>query len=252
LWIGPAPVRPFNSLYHPFNWRGWYDFGTGALGDMALHTFHMVFRALKLTHPTNVCSTTTLVFEPAPPGERDPEWSRGRRVKFPETYPHSQLVTWDFPARGDLPAVRLHWYDGGLKPPRPADMDPAESFTSEGSYFVGDKGVLLIRGTAGGQSRTGRPTALLPEAKFRDFTPPPKTIPRTIGHYQEWIAAAKGGPPANCNFDFASLIAETALIGVISARTGKHLAWDAANMRFTNDEDANQYLNPPYRSGWAL
>jgi hypothetical protein len=147
----------------------------------------------------------------------------------------------------------MHWYDGGLKPPRPVDLDLSEALTSEGSYFVGDKGVLLVRGAgAGGDGRTQKPFSLLPESKFRDFTPPPKTIPRTIGHYQEWIAAAKGGPPANCNFDFASLIAETALIGVISARTGKDLAWDTANMRFTNDEDANQYINPPYRSGWSL
>jgi predicted dehydrogenase len=253
LWLGPAPVRPYNTLYHPFNWRGWYDFGTGALGDMALHTFHMVFRALKLTHPAGVSSTSTVVFEPAGPGERDPDWSRGRRMKFPETFPHSEIVTWDFPARGDLVPVRLHWYDGGLKPPRPADMDPKETLTAEGSYFVGDKGVLLIRGTAGGSGRQERkPHVLLPEERFRDFAPPAKTIPRTIGHYQEWIAAAKGGPAANCNFDFAGLIAETALIGVISARTGKHLNWDAENLRFTNDEAANEYINPPYRAGWSL
>jgi hypothetical protein len=129
-------------------------------------------------------------------------------------------------------------------------MDFGQSLLPEGSYYVGDKGTLLILGTAGGQTDGGR--LLLPAARFRDFTPPPKTVQRTIGHYLEWIAAAKGGPPANCNFDFASLIAETALIGVISARTGKHLAWDAENMRFTNDAQANQFLTPEYRTGWAL
>ncbi len=159
LWIGPAATRPYHEIYHPFNWRGWYDFGTGALGDMALHTFHMVFRALRLTHPTGVSSTTTFVFEPAPAGQRDPDWSRGRRVTFPETFPDSQLITWDFPARGKLPAVRLHWYDGGLKPPRPADLEPGKSLQPEGSYFVGDKGALLIQGAGGGGSRGGGPVS---------------------------------------------------------------------------------------------
>jgi hypothetical protein len=117
----------------------------------------------------------------------------------------------------------------------------------EGSYFAGDKGALLIDDAGGCRSQH-----LLPVAKYRDFAPPPKTIPRTIGHYQEWIAAAKGGPPANCNFEFAKLIAETALLGVIATRTGKLLRWDSENMRFTNDAQANEYLNPPYRSGWSL
>ncbi len=247
LWLGPAPRRPYSGLYHPFNWRGWCDFGTGALGDMALHTFHMVFRALKLTYPTRVHATTTVVQEPAPVGQADANWTRVRKVKCPETFVLSEIVTWNFPARGDLPPVRLHWYDGGLKPPRPADLDDASPLTAEGSYFEGDKGVLLVDGAGGGRKRT-----LLPEAKYKDFTPPPQTIPRTTGHYQEWIAAAKGGPPANCNFEFAKLIAETALIGVIASRTGKVLRWDAENMRFSNDAQANEYLNPPYRSGWSL
>ena len=279
LWLGPAPTRAYNPLYHPFNWRGWYDFGTGALGDMALHTFHNVFRALKLGLPTVVSSSTTLVCSVAPPGKGDPGWPLINRVTFLESFPHSSIITWDFPARGDLPPVRLHWYEGGLKPPRPVDLDLSVSLRPEGSYYVGDKGVLFIGGIGGGGqggggggrgagtggsqgadgSRAGAGAAgrgpsggLLPLAKYKDFTPPPKTIPRTVGHYKEWILAAKGGPPANCNFDFASLIAETALLGVISQRTGKTLAWDAQNMRFVNDQDANQYITQPYRSGWAL
>jgi predicted dehydrogenase len=247
LWIGPAPSRPYHPVYHPFNWRGWCDFGTGALGDMALHTFHMVFAALKLTCPTRVSSSTTFVKESAPEGEADPRWARSRKASTPETFPHSSIVTWDFPARGELPPVRLHWYDGGLKPPPPADFEPGEELRPEGVYFAGDRGVLLPRRTVGGVDGS-----LLPAAKFKDYARPPKTIPRSIGHYQEWIAAAKGGPPPNCNFDFASLIAETALLGVISIRTGKPLVWDAGNMRIANDAHANQYLNPPYRSGWSL
>jgi hypothetical protein len=278
LWIGPAPVRPYHPLYHPFNWRGWYDFGTGALGDMALHTFHNVFRALRLTYPTKATSSTALVCVEAAPGMGDPGWPLINRVKFPESFPHASIITWDFPARGDQPPVRLHWYEGGLKPPPPADLDPNLSLRPEGSYYVGDRGVLLVGGVGGGQSggqgsganrgagrqadaargaagaRGGRGPAslLLPVARFRDFTPPPRTIPRTIGHYKEWVVAAKGGPPANCNFDFAALIAETALLGVISQRTGRTLVWDAQNGRITNDGEADQYVNPPYRSGWSL
>ncbi len=248
LWLGPAPVRPYHPLYHPFNWRGWYDFGTGALGDMALHTFHMVFRALKLKYPAAVDSSTTVIMEPAPEGQADPSWSRVRKATYPETFALSSIVTWDFPARGDLPSLRLHWYDGGLKPPRPADLDPERgALRPDGCYFVGDKGVLIAAGAGG-----PRGPVLLPAARYKDFTPPPKTIPRTIGHYEEWVLAAKGGPAANCNFDFASVITETGLIGVVSTRIGKSLTWDAQNMRFTNEAAANDYLNPPYRSGWAL
>ena len=252
VWLGPAPARTYNPLYHPFNFRGWYDFGTGALGDMATHTFHVVFAALRLTHPTSVSSSTALVCQLAPAGKGDPGWPLINRVKYPETFPHASIITWDFPARGDLPPVRLHWYDGGLKPPRPADLDPAISLQPEGSYYLGDKGALLVGGAGGGTGSAGAASGLLPADRFKGFTPPPKTLKRTIGHYLEWVEAAKGGPPASCNFEFASLLTETALLGVISQRTGKPLVWDAQNMRFPSDADANQYVNPPYRSGWSL
>lgn len=251
LWLGPAPVRPYHPIYHPFNFRGWYDFGTGALGDMATHTFHVVFTALKLSSPTMVSASTTAVAEPARPGEADPTWSRIRLTRYPETYPHSSIVTWDFPARDGLPPVRLHWYDGGLKPPRPVDLDPSIALPAEGSIYVGDKGVLFIRGAAGGSMKE-LAAGLLPADKFRDYQLPPKTLKRTVGHYEEWIQAAKGGPPASCNFEFGCLLTETSLIGCIAQRTGKTLVWDAATMRFTNDSGANQYLNPPARPGWAV
>jgi hypothetical protein len=131
-------------------------------------------------------------------------------------------------------------------------MDSAELLAREGSYYVGDKGVLLLGRVGMGKPGEGLERNLLPAAKFKDFASPPKAIQRTVGHYREWIEAAKGGPPANCNFDFASTFAETALLGVISTRTGKHLLWDAENMRITNDAGANQYISPPYRSGWSL
>jgi len=246
LWIGPAPMRPYHPIYHPFNWRGWYDFGTGALGDMALHSWHVFWNALRLTYPTKISSSLALATEIVPPA---PGAARigSRKVKYPETFPHAEIITFEFPARGSMPPLRLFWYDGGLRPPRPEGLDVSRA--SPDQYYVGDKGVL-VPGSEGGVRSS--PTLLLVNGKPTEFTPPPKTIPRTIGHYQEWIAAAKGGKPANCNFDYACLFAETSLLGVIAARTGRDLEYDAGNMRFTNNADANQYLNPPYRSGWSL
>ena len=237
LWLGPAPARPYHPFYHPFRWRGWCDFGTGALGDMACHTFHVIFRALNLKYPTAVQASSTFVVEPIIENKDGRVSAKHRQVKFPETFPNSSIITWDFPA------VRMHWYEGGLKPPAPADWG-ARPLPEAGILFVGDNGVLFS-GFSGGPR-------LLPESKNKAYTPPAKTIPRSIGHYEEWIQAAKGGKPANCNFDFASLLAETALLGVVATRTGKYLAWDAESARFTNDADANQYVNPPYRTGWSL
>jgi predicted dehydrogenase len=244
LWLGPAPARPYHPVYHPFRFRGWYDFGTGALGDMACHSFHVVFRALELEHPASVQATRASVMEFVAEGETADARRRTKKANCPETFPHASIVTWDFPARGSLPSVRLHWYDGGLVPPAPYGLDPARPLRGDGLMFVGEKGALLS-GFSGGPS-------LVVPAQGRDFTPPAKTLPRSTGHYAEWIAAAKGGPPANCNFDFGSLITEAALLGVIAQRTGRQLTWDAGNMRIPNDAEANGLVNPPYRKGWSL
>ena len=244
LWLGPAPQRPYHPLYHPFNFRGWVDFGTGALGDMALHSFHVIFTALRLTHPTSVEATSTVVMLPALHGDSDMSWTRSRKGQYPETFPHSSIVTWEFPAREGLPPVRLTWYDGGIKPPRPLGLDAAEPWGGDGLMFVGDKGVMLSGFTGGPH--------LVTAAQKASFNPPPKTLERSQGHYEEWIAAAKGGPPAKCNFEFASLIAEAALLGVIAQRTGKVLTWDAENMRIPNDSAANELVGAEYRRGWSL
>jgi predicted dehydrogenase len=245
LWLGPAPARPYNTLYHPFNFRGWYDFGTGALGDMACHTFHVIVKALSLGAPVAVEANTTFLRVPLKPGETgEPDWTRSRVGVYPETFPASSMITWNFPARGAQPPVRMTWYDGGMRPPRPAEMAPDRSLAADGILFVGDKGTLY-------SGFTGGPLFLSREQE-QAITPPPKTLPRSIGHYLEWIAAAKGGQPAACNFEFAAPLTEIALLGVIAQRTGKYLRWDAANMRITNDEAANLLLDPPYRQGWSL
>ncbi len=239
LWLGPAPVRPYHPAYHPFVWRGWCDFGTGALGDMACHAFHVPFRALNLGRPSSVSASTSFIVQSSLVKEGEGWTLKPTLAKFTETFPMSSVVTWDFPN-----GVRLIWYDGGIKPPRPAELAPGEQLRSAGAMYVGDKGVMLSGFTGGPH--------LIPESKASAWTPPPKTIERTAGHYEEWIAAAKGGKPANCNFDFGALLTETALLGVIAQRTGKHLVWDAEAARFTNEPDANQYVQEPYRAGWSL
>lgn len=245
LWLGPAPERPYHAAYHPFSWRGWVDFGTGALGDMACHAFHVVFRALDLGQPTRVSASTTRVVRHRLVNNDGQFNLRNSVIELPETFPHSSIVTWDFPARGAQPAARLHWYDGGLKPPIPAAMPSGQTLPADGICFIGSKGVLLA-GLTGGKH------VLLPEARAKAFAAPPKTKPRSEGHYMEWINACKGGPAASCEFGFGSLLTETALLGTIACRTGKSLDWDPKRMRFPNDPTASALLNPPYRKGWKL
>jgi hypothetical protein len=155
------------------------------------------------------------------------------------------MVTWDFPERGPHPPLRVHWYDGGLCPPRPVELDSQTKFPSSGLLFVGSSGKLMAS-YSGGHNR------LLPEKRFRDFVTPPKALPRTVGHYREWILAAKGDKPAHCNFEIASRMTEVALLGTLAARTARYLEWDSANVRVTNDAEANRLVNPPYRQGWTL
>lgn len=240
LWIGPAPMRPFVSqwrdgdlalrqvkaskrprpaVYHPWNFRGWWDFGTGALGDMGCHHFNHVFKALKLRYPVSISATASKVFD--------------------ETAPLASIVTYNFPSREGMPPLRLHWYDGGLKPPRPAELESGRELPTSGNMYVGDKGIIL-------DSR------IIPESKMRSYKLPPKTLKRRSGTWGEWVEAIRGGEPASCNFDWAGILTEAVLLGNIAIRTGGKLDWDAESMRFTNNDEANEYVKASYRSGWTL
>ena len=226
LWLGPAPVRPYHPAYVPFRWRGWWDFGTGALGDIGCHAMDPVFRALDLAAPRTVQATSTRVNE--------------------ETYPLASLVTYDFDARGAMPPLRLTWYDGGLKPPRPRALPDGVEMGSGGTLYVGDEGIMLG-------------LTLYPEARRKAFGEPPRTLPRSIGHYKEWIAACKGGEPAGSNFDIAGPLTEAVLLGNIALRmslreklTRQVLAWDPRGFRITNLPEANAFLHRAYRKGWEL
>jgi len=235
LWIGPAPMRPYKArsdnprqgVYNPFVWRGWWDFGTGALGDIACHSLDPVFRALKLGHPTSVAACCTLVNN--------------------ETYPVASRITYEFPARGDMAPVRVHWYDGGMKPPRPLELEAGRSWDTNGTLFVGDDGKMLGN-------------RLIPESRQREYGKPPQKLERSPGHHQEWIDACKGGKPAGSNFpDHAGLLAQVVLLGNICLRpiikekmTQMKLLWDGDAMKITNLPEANQYLTKEYRQGWGI
>lgn len=228
LWLGPAPYRPYHPAYAPFAWRGWWDFGEGGLGDMGIHNIAPAFDALQLTAPTSVHATSTPV--------------------FPDSVPLAAMVHYEFPARGDQPPVKLHWYDGGLLPQRPPELEDQRNLPKEdGLMFVGDNGVLLVDGWGGASPR------LLPESRMRDYVQPAKTLPRSIGHHAEWIKACKEGTPTASDFNFAGPLTEAVLLGVISIRLGgRKLNWDAAALHIRNDEEANQLLHYAYRKGWVL
>lgn len=243
-WIGPAPYRPYNTAYHPFNWRAWLDFGAGALGDMGCHVMDAAFWALKLKYPVSVEASHSYDVREM--------W---KRVENKESYPRASIVHYKFPAREGMPPVKLHWYDGGILPEQPDDLEPGRSISKLGSdgsgtLFMGDKGILVC-GCYGGSPR------LIPEAKMREFERPPKTLPRIDGgkdgHERDWIQACKGGKPACSNFDYSGPLTETVVMGNLAIlNPGKRLNWDGEKMKVTNDEQANAYVNVPYREGWSL
>ena len=218
LWLGPAPERPYHPAYHPWRWRDWRDFGTGPLGDMGCHILSTVFKALKLEHPIRVEATC--------------------REIGPEVHPRSFEVRYEFPARGDMPPVTLVWHDEGFPPPTPKDLEPGRRVS--GVVYLGDRGTLMGH-------------RLIPESKMQSYGRPPKVLPRSVGHDKEWVDACRGGEPAGSDFvTHAGLLTETPLLGNIAMVVGKKLLWDGPNLRFTNDETANQYLERTYRDGWEL
>ncbi|HEX4592600.1 MAG TPA: Gfo/Idh/MocA family oxidoreductase [Gemmataceae bacterium] len=290
-FIGPAPFRPNGSFktteknghkvptgsaYHPFNWRGWWDFGTGALGDMACHTANMAFRALKLGYPLSVVADATDL--------------------NPETYPASAKVMFEFPARGEMPAVQFCWYEGkrggknvlpspdlvkgqkkrgekefavffednqwkffnpNPKPRRRGNNDrpqaPKPEVVSSGSFLVGEKAVLFSPDDYGAEAY------VVTESGVERIKGDPEKLPKNgrgdLGMKQEWAEAIKAGKPdhAYSNFDFAAMLTETILLGNVAIRlTGQKLAWDGPSLQFTNNSQANQHLHYEYRKGWTL
>ena len=239
LWLGPAPYRPYHPAYLPALWRGWWDFGTGGLGDMGCHIFDPIFWALKLGHPTSVeASHSIFVREPM-------NWKKQRNT---ESFPQASIVYYRFPARGEMPPLKLTWYDGGLMPETPEELEEGRKMGDQfgGVLYIGDKGKILT----GSHGANG--VRIIPESKMNAYQKPAATLARSIGHREEWIEACKGGQPAGANFDYAGPLTEVVLLGNIALRTGKKLLWDGENMKFTNVPAANQYLHREYRAGWTL
>lgn len=220
LWLGPAPVRPYAAgRYHPAQWRRWWQFGQGTLGDMGCHYMDLPFWALQLRHPIEC-------------------WAEGPPV-HPETCPLGLTVHYKFPARDDLPAVDLTWYDGNQTPREVA----GQRVPGSGVMFVGSGGSLFANYTS---------YRLFPTDKFADFQPPPQTIAESIGHHAEWIKACKDGSSTTCNFDYSGALTEAVLLGNVAYRTGARLQWDASNMKATNCPEADQYVRKEYRQGWEV
>ena len=226
-WVGPAPMRPYHPCYLHFAWRGWWDFGTGCLGDIGCHQLSAAFKAMKFGHPTIVESSSS-------------NHQMSKEVQQ-ETAPVASITHWYFPAEGDRGPVKVTWWDGGLKPERPEELEPGRQFGHDDwLYIVGDKGKMYGH----------RP---IPETRAKELGKPTQKVERSVGHYQEWILACKGGKPGGTDFvNHAAHLAEVVLLGNIAIRTEERLEWDGKAMKFKNSAAANAYLNPPYRQGWTL
>lgn len=240
-WLGPAPERPFKrKAYHRFNWRGWWDFGAGALGDMACHTMDGIFIAMAPGAPT--------VIEPIAATRTNDE-----------SFPKASIVRWEFPAR-EVPAegggkawrrpgFAAYWYDGDLRPRFPAELEIGRKLPDTGNILIGTKACMLITGDYGDSAR------IFPESKMKEIGKPPQLMERSEGHYLEWFAAAAGEKPIDhpkSSFAYAGPFSETVLLGNVALRVGRRLEWDSENLRFTNCSQADQYVSKEYRSGWKF
>lgn len=231
LWLGPRETRPYNPAYAPYNWRGWWSFGTGCIGDMACHNIDPAISALKLEHPTSIEATATAPVDS-------------------EVVAQKATFIYDFAVRGNMPPVKLTWYSGGQRPATPDGIDPKDSKQrigegGNGILFIGEKGYI----TGGGWAGMPR---LLPLTLHRDYKRPEKTLPRTKGHHADWISACKGGKPASGNFDYSAKLTEIVLLGNVALCAGKKLAWDGPNMKATNVPEIEALLKEQYRQGWAI
>ncbi len=220
LWLGPARERPYAPDYCPYKWRFWWDFGTGETGNWACHILDIPFWALELDHPATVEGS-------GPP-------------VHPQMTPKSMITKFTFPAKGGRPPVTLNWYHGN----RGSEVLRELGLKGGGNtLFIGTKGMLLCD--------FGK-RKLFPEEKFKDFEPPPKTIPKSPGFHKEWILACKGGKPATCNFNYTGPLTETALLGNVAYRAGEAFTWDAKNLKASASAKVAALIHPPFRKGWEL
>ncbi len=247
LWIGCAPMRPYSPAYHPFSWRSWWDFGGGALADMACHVMDACYTTLHLGYPTSVEATIAYQFSPPPPGGR----GYGQRGQYHDSFPMASTVHYTFPARSSkYPAMTYHWYDGGILPMRPEDLELTRKLPESGTIFIGEKGKIMC------ETYSESPR-IIPETKMKAWMAkkPKKWLTRVPGgkHEQNWIDACKGKTKAVSSFDYAGPFSETVLLGNLAIWfPGQKLMWDGPNMKVTNFEEANELVKPKFRQGWGM
>ena len=226
LWLGPAPQRPYSEGVHPFQWRKFWDYGTGCLGDFGCHYMDLAHWALGLTHPTDI---------------------KAIGPKFdPVSCPPWLVVHYKYPKRGKLPPVNLTWYDSGRRPELLKSLrlkDGKSVNLAAGQLFIGSDGMILSNYSMHKMFRDG---------KHVDFTPPKQSIPKSIGHHQEWLHAIKTGGRTTCNFNYSGALAEAVLLGTVAYRSGEALKWDAEQLKVTNSSAAQQWVHKEYRKGWTL
>jgi len=227
LWQGPRPERPYSDGIHPGNWRRYWEYGTGTLGDMACHYLDLVFWALELGYPTRVQAWGPEIHEVGTP--------------------NALKVRWDFPRAGaQRDTIGVWWYDGGPRPEIVANLKHSDGSPiqwGDGHLFVGDKGMII--------SDYGR-YILLPEDQYAGFTPPPQTIAKSIGHHAEWIKACKDGGPTTCNFAYSGRLAQAVLLGNIAYRAGGEIGWDGENGRVIGNAEAQRLIVPDFRAGFEV
>jgi predicted dehydrogenase len=225
LFLGVGPSVNYHPIYHPFNWRGWVDWGVGAIGDMGAHLLDVSMTSLNLGYPTSV-ETVSSPFNGA-------------------SYPTASIIFYEFPSRGSMPPVKLTWFDGGLTPPKPVELGEEQLKKEGGAIIIGSKGKLM-HDTYGANPR------LLPKSLQDSVKKPAPKLPRidAEAHELNWVAAAKGHGQASSPFSYAAQLTEVMLLGVVSLRAGRKIAYDGASMRVTNVSEANQYLSRQYRTGW--
>jgi predicted dehydrogenase len=242
LWLGPAPERAYDPAYHPYRWRGWLDFGTGAMGAMGCHLLDVAFWGLKLAE------ARSFSVEPESTGMGE------------ETYPEASTIRYRFPARDELPPVEITWYDGGRQPPRPEHLPYLREVGSNGSIFLGQEHTMMFGPTVFGTNPGQIGPRTIPEFAQIQPTRPYKKIPPvaetqwTKGnrHVQEWIAACKAGKQPCASFDSSARLTEVVLLGNVALQTGKPIEWDVEKMQITNVPEANRFVRREYRKGWSL
>lgn len=228
LWLGPAPERPYHPAYCPRNWRGWWDFGTGALGDMGCHVFDAPYFGLQLGAPTRITAE-----------------SEGATA---DSGPLRSKITYEFPERGPgLPACTLVWYDGGHMPPRPEGLEADKPIGDKdgGSVCIGEKATIVAGTYSNGAKILTKDGPVEPPAMAEDAY-------ATEGHHRDWVAACKGEGVAQSHFAYAGGLTEVVLLGTIALRVQGLIEWDPAAMRIPNNPEANALLQRVYRPGWEL